>query len=601
MFGNDLTLSETIDDDLYWACHSGSNADRLNELIRKGGDVNASVGKNQTKTCLQAAVSGGHLHTVQALLNNGADVNIRAKGGQNSPTPLHTACRHGMLEMAQLLLLEHQANMDLVDPSGNTPADLAGNIHHAGIIKMLNEHKMNLMMNTTSTTDTRSRSRYNSTSSTGSTGSTSSHHRRQSSTLTDGGAAARELNGEGEGEGEGKERDDKENTQDIQGTNNGHGRSTSTDLDMLLAAHRQLTVRESSRDRQLQRIQDSVSNLQSGMHRMVTMVDGLRLLVVESLRNDEEQTLARIESNRQDSVLQFDKASAALDHEKKKTMALQLECNALQQERSKANVMREELEMNLSTARKHLGVALEKHATLKSAYRKKVKKEEEDQETKLHVERNQEQAQAQAQAQAQTAKQVPPPIKKQDDRKERIVHQKEAIFQTRLQKLDQGRTVRKEMAEEMAEEEKKEKEKEPRDNTKIGASAQKRLSRLAADNKKLKAKKKEENSGGLFDDDGVDGLFESNGNTTSWLDREEGGGNVLDDVISTIHQDRQRRKSVTDQHRETPIRRLSKSSSLTTTMVDDLSLFDDDPDDLFGTGGTKTTQHTNTDDLFDFA
>jgi hypothetical protein len=76
---------------------------------------------------------------------------------------------------------------------------------------------------------------------------------------------------------------------------------------------------------------------------------------------------------------------------------------------------------------------------------------------------------------------------------------------------------------------------------------------------------------------------------------------VLDDVISTIHQDRQRRKSVTDQHRETPIRRLSKSSSLTTTMVDDLSLFDDDPDDLFGTGGTKTTQHTNTDDLFDFA
>ena len=103
MFGNDLTLSETIDDDLYWACHSGSNADRLNELIRKGGDVNASVGKNQTKTCLQAAVSGGHLHTVQALLNNGADVNIRAKGGQNSPTPLHTACRHGMLEMAQLL------------------------------------------------------------------------------------------------------------------------------------------------------------------------------------------------------------------------------------------------------------------------------------------------------------------------------------------------------------------------------------------------------------------------------------------------------------------------------------------------------------------
>ena len=84
LFGQDVTLSEGIDDALYWACHSGSDSDRINDLIRKGANVNASCGKNKTLTPLVAAVAGAHVDTVRELLRIGADVNIRAKGGIDS-------------------------------------------------------------------------------------------------------------------------------------------------------------------------------------------------------------------------------------------------------------------------------------------------------------------------------------------------------------------------------------------------------------------------------------------------------------------------------------------------------------------------------------
>ena len=343
LFGQDVTLSEDIDDDLYWACHSGTDENRLLELIRKGANVNASVGRKQNMTPLIAAVSGGHVHTVRLLLQRGAEVNIRANGNVNGPTPLHVACRHGMLEMVNVLL-ENNCEIDPLDGNSNTPADLAGKIHHSGIIKVLNEQKMKLMMQGGSNSPVGVPRK-------------DSHHRRQS---TDAGEAARELDESGSSftppavPAVEKLRDSSASN------NNGHSRTTSSDLEMLLVAHRQLTVRESARDRQLQRIQDSVTNLQSGMHRMVTMVDGLRLLVVQSLQTNEKETVARIEQSTSESMKQFDATKKQLVHEQEKTAKLQAKCQQMQAGMKREQLRSEELEENLKHTKKHLEMALDK-------------------------------------------------------------------------------------------------------------------------------------------------------------------------------------------------------------------------------------------------
>ena len=615
LFGNDVTLSEDIDDDLYWACHSGSDEDRLYDLIRKGANVNACVGKQKNMTCLSAAVSGGHVHTVRALLRRGADVDIRAKGGTNSPTPLHIACRHGMFEMVQVLLLEFNADMDAVDGDNNTPADLAGKIHHSGIIKILNEQKMNLMMSTPS---------MNAAAASKPAPRKGSDHRRMSSTLTDGGKAAAELDGDlssftppavdgaatkGEG-GEGRH------------DALAHGRSTSTDLEMLLVAHRQLTVRESSRDRQLQRIQDSVTNLQAGMHRMVyvyggtvvvvavvvavvvvvvvgvggcvlcisplishqralfslccfyflrsTMVDGLRLLVVESLQVGEKETVQRIEKSTKQSLTQLKTATEKFQQEKTKTVGLEAKCQKLQKEMSAAKRLREELEINLKMAREHLNSAIDDKANMKANMTTmQHTREKEHKEAKERIQKKEKQ-------------------EKQEKQIKRDKEKKEAEKTENTERRD-----------------KREQEKRTRVAVaappKIGTEAQKRLERLALE-------KRTATLATLVVDEEVSSIF----GTTKNIDGLFGSDDDDDDnengttTTSPIH--RERRPSATLHHKEPNVRRLSRSDAstlMTTMIVDDFETTNDgafdDPDDLFGIQKKSTTATTNLDDLFDFA
>jgi hypothetical protein len=581
LFGNDVTLSEGIDDDLYWACHSGATDDRLFDLIRKGADVNASVGKQKNMTCLSAAVSGGHVHTVRALLRRGANVDIRASGGKDSPTPLHVACRNGMIEMVKILL-QASADMDALDPSGNTPADLAGKVHHSGIIKLLNEEKMNLMMQGGSNT---SRSNSLESKNDGSSDCLSpaprkdSIHRRLSSTLTDGGLAARELEGN-------------DNVNDGAGNDDGnsliskpsHGRSSSTDLDMLLAAHRQLTVRESSRDRKLQRIQDSVTNLQSGMHRMVTMVDGLRLLIVESLQKGEKETLARIEESKKESLEKIKTIQNQLKNEKLRSDQLKLQCDQIKAEMSTEVLKREELEMTLKMSKENLEGSLNKIADLKLAIELGEKNLE-------YVEKKYKEKEKEKEK------------KDEKEREERLQKKKENDEKEKRERLKKETTAPKKSCVTGG----------------IGSEAQKRLARLATE-KKTQVIKKEREYGGLFDSINGEGLFGSDGdddnsdknnnninnnnNSSNSNDDDTKVTNVLEDVISTIH--RERRPSATMHHKEPNIRRLSASSTLMATLVDDLSLFHedgnvDDPNDLFGKRSQKKEIKTTSDDLFDFA
>ena len=161
----------------------------------------------------------------------------------SGPTPLHVACRHGLYEIVQILV-QFNAEIDPLDQDGNTPADLAHKISHSGIIKYLNEQKMERLMGGGDIPIT-----------------APPQHKRHA---TDGGLAARELDEECSFTPPMTTTATKAPSSPTH-----HARSTSTDLEMLLMAHRQLTVRESARDRTLSRIQDSVVNLQSGMHRMV--------------------------------------------------------------------------------------------------------------------------------------------------------------------------------------------------------------------------------------------------------------------------------------------------------------------------------------------
>jgi ankyrin repeat protein len=559
LFGLDVVLSEGIDDDLYWACHSGSDEDRLIDLIRKGANINASVGKNKNMTPLIAAVSGGHAHTVQALLDRGGDVNIRAGGGTHSPTPLHVACRHGMVEIVHILL-DKGAKIDPLDQDGNTPADLAGKIHHSGIIKLLNEQKMERMMQGGEITAVPRKD--------------SRRHRRLSS---DGSTAARELD---EGMSSFTPPMPQPASSSSSSSSGNHPRTASQDLEMLLAAHRQLTVRESARDRQLQRIQDSVSNLQAGMHRMVTMVDGLRLLVVESLQKDEKETVKRIESTTKQTAEMLNTTKQQLQTEQGKAAVLEVECERLKAASRAATQRNEELECSLQMTKEHLSAALnDKHETkTKLEQLKKLEKLKHQKKVKnKSTSQTKEEPSIDFQVKETLAQLgpfafIPPKTAVQKKVK------KSSIGSEAKKRLERLASERKERQPELTQEQKSAKIKD-RNRDKDKNSGE-----------------NDDNDGGLFGNDSVDGLFDS----TESID----GDNNKFGVSSTLHRERKRRPSA--HHKETNVRRLSRSNEmLQTLIVDDLSVFDND-DDLFSS--TKpTTKHkkklsdTNVDDLFDFA
>lgn len=301
MFGGDVLLSESVDDDLYWACHSGSNKETIAKLVSHGASVNARVGKSNQMTPLLAAVAGGHVNTVRTLLECGADPNMTGAGGAG-PTPLHTACRNGFQDLVRVLL-KFGADVDSTDAQQNTPADLAGKIHHHNIIRMLNDHKMKAMLS----------------------GNDPNQSLVRGTSSSDFGLAAQELEGfpsmrnlqispNEESRSKSIQADSGSSRQEEVGNGITNG---SNDLQMLLAAHRQLTVRESGRDRRLQRIQDTVSEMQSGMNRMATVIDGLRIMLVESMKLQEAS--ARADDKRStevNTVIAAELASLKLEHTK---------------------------------------------------------------------------------------------------------------------------------------------------------------------------------------------------------------------------------------------------------------------------------------------
>ena len=117
----------------------------VRSLLRLGAEANVKC----DMTPLGVAVQRNNKKLVALLLDSGADINllthpvIKWKSRDDDEarerlmqTPLHIACRKGFVAMTSYLLLKHAAT-DLIDGSGNTPADVARKYGHREIERLI--------------------------------------------------------------------------------------------------------------------------------------------------------------------------------------------------------------------------------------------------------------------------------------------------------------------------------------------------------------------------------------------------------------------------------------------------------------------------------
>lgn len=102
-------------------------------LIDAGADVNAPAQNAQRVTPLHSAAAGRGLTIARLLLEHGAAVDPRQRGGY---TPLHAAVQNEQLEMVELLLA-NDADPEAANDSGVTPRDMARKSHNKDMRTML--------------------------------------------------------------------------------------------------------------------------------------------------------------------------------------------------------------------------------------------------------------------------------------------------------------------------------------------------------------------------------------------------------------------------------------------------------------------------------
>lgn len=105
-------------------------------LLIQGAEVNSASKNDLLVMPLHSAAAGQHLEIARALLEQGANPNLRQAGDF---TPMHSAAQNGQLEMIQLLL-EFSADLNVKTAEGQTPLKLAQAKGHTKAVEMLREH-----------------------------------------------------------------------------------------------------------------------------------------------------------------------------------------------------------------------------------------------------------------------------------------------------------------------------------------------------------------------------------------------------------------------------------------------------------------------------
>lgn len=114
------------------ACFFG-HLEAADYLVAAGASINLPSNNELHATPLQSAVAGGHASIVKILLKNGAQPNVRERGGF---TPLHIASANGDVESIQLLILAG-ADLHLRTDDGKLPLHLAEEKGHARAAEIL--------------------------------------------------------------------------------------------------------------------------------------------------------------------------------------------------------------------------------------------------------------------------------------------------------------------------------------------------------------------------------------------------------------------------------------------------------------------------------
>ena len=106
-------------------------------LIDAGATVDARSTNHMRNTPLCAAIAGRQdRQAIVALIEHGADVNVRAGGGY---TPLHLAASRGVHNIVELLI-QHGADASVAVESGETPADIANQRGFPDVARRLTDH-----------------------------------------------------------------------------------------------------------------------------------------------------------------------------------------------------------------------------------------------------------------------------------------------------------------------------------------------------------------------------------------------------------------------------------------------------------------------------
>jgi ankyrin repeat protein len=119
---------------LHWAT-TFNQSDAVEVLLANKADMNIKVEKFGW-TPLRLAVIHGHMASAEALLNGGADPNV--KDQQNIPL-LHQAVIRGKKEMVELLLA-NKADVNTKDSERETALDEAEEQGNKEIIELLRQH-----------------------------------------------------------------------------------------------------------------------------------------------------------------------------------------------------------------------------------------------------------------------------------------------------------------------------------------------------------------------------------------------------------------------------------------------------------------------------